>query len=386
MDDKNQRMLLSGNHAVAWGARLCRPQVCPVYPITPQTPILEKITEFVTAGEMQSEIITPESEHSAMAASIAAAMTGARVFTATSSQGLLLMHELLHWAAGVRSSIVMFNVNRTVASPWGFWPDQTDSMAQRDTGWIQIYTESGQESLDAVIQAFKLAEQVKLPCMINHDAFYVSHAVEAVEVPNQQSVDDFLPAVNIENRLDPEIGQSVGSNAMQSTYRRARQDLGDAMDDVLHAKIEISHEWEKISGRDQHGGIVERYRCEDADLVFVTLGSMCGTVREAIDVMRDQGRSVGLLKVKLFRPFPITMVREALHGVPDVLVLDRNFSPGLGGVLHQELRSALYGMENAPNIYGYLAGAGGVNVSPEKIIEYADTIEDAVPSSESIWI
>jgi pyruvate/2-oxoacid:ferredoxin oxidoreductase alpha subunit len=378
-------MLLSGNHAVAWGAMLCRPQVCPVYPITPQTPILEKITEFVTDGEMQAEIITPESEHSAIAASIAASMTGARVFTATSSQGLLLMHELLHWAAGVRSNIVMFNVNRTIASPWGFWPDQTDSMAQRDTGWVQIYTESAQESLDTVIQAFKLAESINLPTMINHDAFYVSHAVEAVEVPSQELVDEFLPPLVRENRLDPEIGQSVGSNAMQETYRRARMDLGDAMDDVLHAKIEISHEWEKLSGRDQHGGLVERYRCEDAQVVIVTLGSMCGTVREAIDVLRDQGRAVGFLKVKLLRPFPINIIRESLFGVPDVLVLDRNFSPGLGGVLHQEIRSALYGMDKTPNVYGYLAGVGGVNVSPEKIIEYVDSIDDAVPSSESIW-
>lgn len=385
MNNQHQRMLLSGNHAVAWGAKLCRPQVCPVYPITPQTPILEKITEFVTAGEMLTEIITPESEHSAIAASIAASMTGSRVFTATSSQGLLLMHELLHWAAGVRANIVMFNVNRTVASPWGFWPDQTDSMAQRDTGWVQIYTESAQESLDMVIQAYKLAESVNLPVMINHDAFYVSHAVESVEVPDQQFVDDFLPALVREDRLDPEIGQSVGSNAVQETYRRARMDLGDAMDAVLQVKIEIANEWEKLSGRDQHGGLVEGYRCEAADLVIVTLGSMCGNVREAVDVMRDQGRAVGLLKVKLLRPFPINIIRESLSGIANVLVLDRNFSPGLGGVLHQELRSALYGVDKPPKVYGYLAGVGGVNVSPEKIVEYANSIDNAVPSSASIW-
>ncbi len=386
MSSHSQRMLLSGNHAVAWGVKLSRPQVCPVYPITPQTPILEKITEFVTAGELNAELITPESEHSAIAASITASLTGTRVFTATSSQGLLLMHELLHYGAGARSSIVMFNVNRTVASPWGFWPDQSDSMAQRDTGWIQIYTESPQESLDTVIQAFKLAESVNLPTMINHDAFYVSHAVESVEVPSQQSVDEFLPPVNMENRLDPLIGQSVGSNAIQETYRRSRKDMGDAMDAVLHAKIEISNEWEKICGREQHGGITEHYRCEDAEIVIVTLGSMCGTVREAVDIMRDQGQAVGLLKLKLFRPFPITVIREALYKVPDVLVLDRNFSPGLGGVLHQEIRSALYGTDHAPRVYGYLAGAGGVNVSPEKIMEYVKGIDEAVPSPESIWI
>ncbi len=386
MKENSQRMLLTGNHAVAWGVKLSRPQVCPVYPITPQTPILEKLTEFITSGELNAEQITPESEHSAIAASITASLTGARVFTATSSQGLLLMHELLHYGAGVRSSIVMFNVNRTVASPWGFWPDQTDSMSQRDTGWVQIYTESGQESLDSVIQAFKIAERISLPTMVNHDAFYVSHAVEEVDVPSQQTVDDFLPPVNIKNRLDPAIGQSVGSNAEQETYRRARQDLGDAMDDALLAKKEVADEWEKISGREQHGGIIECYRCEDAELVFVTLGSMCGTVREAVDVLRDQGRAVGLLKVKLFRPFPIDIIREALNGIPDVIVLDRNFSPGLGGVLHQEVRSALYGVEQQPRLFGYLAGVGGVNVSPERILEYADSISKSTPSAKSIWV
>lgn len=385
MSGDTQRMLLSGNHAVAWGVRLARPQVCPVYPITPQTPILEKITEFVTAGELDAEIITPESEHSAIAAGIAASLTGARVFTATSSQGLLLMHELLHWAAGVRASIVMVNVNRTVASPWGFWPDQTDSMAQRDTGWVQIYTESAQESLDTVIQAFRLAELVNLPVMVNHDAFYVSHAVEAVEVPGQADVDAFLPRLEREQRLDPALGLSVGSNAIQPTYRQARQDLGEAMDRVLALRGEIGRAWEALSGRPQHDGMLELYRCDNADCIIVTLGSMCGTVREAVDFLRDQGRTVGLLKVKLLRPFPIDCIREALSAVANVLILDRNFSPGLGGVLHQEVRSALYGLDSPPRVYGYLAGTGGVNVSPERIIEYVDGIDGAVPSPESLW-
>ncbi len=169
-------MLLTGNHAAAWAARLARPQVVPVYPITPQTPILELLTEFHARGEFNAEILTPESEHSVLSACIPASLAGARVFTATASQGLLLMHEVLHYAAGARSAIVMVNVNRTVASPWAFWPDQTDSLAQRDTGWIQYYTETAQESLDTVIQAFRVAEQVQLPVLVNHDAFYVSHA------------------------------------------------------------------------------------------------------------------------------------------------------------------------------------------------------------------
>src|SRR5574337_116379 len=175
--------LLTGNHAVAWGARLARPKVCPVYPITPQTPVLELLTECQAQGEFDAEILTVESEHSVMSACIPASLAGARVFTATASQGLLLMHELLHYASGARAPIVMVNVNRTVASPWAFWPDETDSLSQRDTGWIQFYTESAQESLDTVIQAFRVAEQVFLPVMVNHDAFYVSHALEPVSVP-----------------------------------------------------------------------------------------------------------------------------------------------------------------------------------------------------------
>src|SRR3990170_9064970 len=181
-----KRMLLTGNYAVAWGARLARPKVVPVYPITPQTPVLELLTEFQAAGEFDAEIITPESEHSVMAACIPASLAGVRVFTATASQGLLLMHELLHYASGARAPIVMANVNRTVASPWAFWPDQTHSLSQRDTGWIQYYVETAQEALDTVIQAFRVAEAVGLPAMVNLDAFYVSHALEPVLVPSQE--------------------------------------------------------------------------------------------------------------------------------------------------------------------------------------------------------
>jgi len=378
-------MLLSGNHAVSWAARLSRPQVCPVYPITPQTPILEKIIDFVSEGEMTTEIITPESEHSCMAACITASHTGARVFTATSSQGLLLMHELLHNGAGNRSSIVMFNVNRTVAAPWGFWPDQTDSLSQRDTGWIQFYSESAQESLDTVIQAFRLAEQVNLPTMINHDAFYISHALESVLVPTQEVVDEFLPPINLQYRLDPELGQSAGSNADQETWRRSRTDMDEAMNRTLGLFPEIAAEWAKISGRPQYN-MIDEYQCENADIVFVTLGSMCGTVREAVDVMRDQGKKVGLLKVKSFRPFPVEAIRSALNGVVNVVVLDRNFSPGLGGILHHEVRSALYGVESPPALHGYLAGVGGVSVSPQQILEYAENLSRKFPSFNSEWV
>ena len=383
MSDTQTAMLLTGNHAVAWAARLARPQVVPVYPITPQTPILELITDFHAEGNFDAEILTPESEHSVLAACIPASLAGARVFTATASLGLLLMHELLHYASGARAPIVMVNVNRTVASPWAFWPDQTDSLAQRDTGWIQFYTESAQESLDTVLHAFRLAEQVTLPVMVNHDAFYVSHALEPVQVPAQAVVDGYLPPYAPVNRLDTAIGSSWGNVVSQDMFFRHREAVEDAMAQALVAAQEVDREWGALTGRSH--GLVERYRCDGARGVIVTMGSMCGTAREAVDAMRDAGEAVGLLKIRLFRPLPVQALRVALDGVPDVIVLDRNHSPGLGGIVHQELRGALYGLPAAPRIHGFLAGVGGVNVSPDAIATIVRGALSGAPRVESTW-
>jgi len=379
-----QTMLLTGNHAVAWGARLARPQVVPGYPITPQTPILEKLTEFHAAGELQAEILTPESEHSVMASCIAASLTGVRVFTATASQGLLLMHELLHYASGARAPIVMANVNRTVASPWAFWPDQTDSLAQRDTGWIQFYSESAQESLDTVIQLFRIAESVLVPAMVNHDAFYVSHALEPVNVPAQALVDAYLPAYAPLHRIDPAHPESWGNVVTQEMYNRHRRSLGEAMARVPELALEADREWGRLTGRSW--GIVERYRCDGARKAIVTLGSMCGTARDAVDALRDAGEAVGLVKVRMYRPFPAEALRVALGGMTDVLVLDRNFSPGHGGILHHELRAAMYGMNGAPRIHGLLSGVGGTNVSPERIVELVSQAVIGKAREESVWV
>lgn len=376
-------MLLNGNHAVSWAARLARPHVVPVYPITPQTPILELITEFQSRGEMTAEILTPESEHSVLAASIAASLAGARVFTATASQGLLLMHEVLHYASGARAPIVMANVNRTVASPWAFWPDQTDSLAQRDTGWIQYYSESPQESLDSILQAFRVAEQVRLPAMVSHDAFYVSHSLEPVEVPAQASVDAWLPPYAPKQRLDPQTGSSWGNVVTQEMYCRHRQDLQQAMDAALAAAQDADREWAELTGRSW--GVIERYRCEGASTVIVALGSMCGTAREAVDSMRAGGHAVGLVKLRLFRPFPLQALRIALAGVRDVVVLDRDHSPGLGGIVHQEVRSALYGVDAPPRVHGVLAGVGGVNVPPRRIAQLMRKVVARAPQPNSIW-
>jgi pyruvate/2-oxoacid:ferredoxin oxidoreductase alpha subunit len=377
-------MLLTGNHAAAWAARLARPQVVPVYPITPQTPILELLTEFHARGEFRAEILTPESEHSVLSACIPASLAGARVFTATASQGVLLMHEVLHYASGARAPIVMANVNRTVASPWAFWPDQTDSLAQRDTGWIQFYVESAQETLDTVLHAFRLAEQVQLPAMVCLDAFYVSHALEPVQVPAQETVDAYLPPYAPEHRLDTALGSSWGNVVSQDMYYRHRQAIDGAMARALPLAQAADREWAELTGRSW--GIVERYRCDGARAVIVTMGSMCGTARETVDAMRAAGEAVGLVKLRLFRPFPTQALRVALAGVPDIVVLDRNHSPGLGGILHQELRATLYGLDAPPRIHGLLAGVGGVNVSPEAMAAMVRSAIGSAPRVESNWV
>ncbi|MBI5718861.1 MAG: pyruvate ferredoxin oxidoreductase [Burkholderiales bacterium] len=378
------RVLLTGNHAVAWAARLARPKVVPVYPITPQTPVLELLTEFQARGEFDAEILTVESEHSVMSACIPASLAGVRVFTATASQGLLLMHELLHYAAGARAPIVMANINRTVASPWAFWPDQTDSLAQRDTGWIQFYVESAQEALDTVLQAFRVGEAARAPVLVNLDAFYVSHALEPVCVPLAAEVDAWLPAFDPPQRLDPAAPSSWGNVVTQDMYCRHRQALEAAMAEVPALAAAADREWGERFGRSW--GVVERYRCDGAATVVVALGSMAGTAREAVDALREAGRAVGLVKLRLFRPLPVAALRAALAEVRDVVVLDRNHSPGAGGVLHQELRAALYGMPRPPRVHGLLAGVGGVNVSPERIAACVDGAAQADERPESQWL
>ena len=380
---ESPRMLLSGNHAVSYAVKVAKPNVIPVYPITPQTPILEKITDFLASGEMTAEVMTMESEHSAMAAAITASLTGVRVFTATASQGLLLMHEMLHYAAGARAPIVMANVNRTLGSPWGFWPDQTDSLAQRDVGWIQYYCENGQESHDTILQAFRVAEQVLLPVMVVHEAFYVSHAMEAICVISQDQVDRYLPPFDPPHRLDPQIGESWGNTVSQAMFQNHRRDMGEAMDRTVEVAKQADRELRELIGRGY--GVIEKYRYEGAEFVIATMGSMTGTARDTVDELRGEGHPVGLLKVKLFRPLPLEDIREALKGVPKVLVLDRNFAPGTGGFLFQEIRTALYGMEGAPEVHGYLAGVGGTSVPPAAIHDMVQCAMAEKPSARSVW-
>ena len=367
---RHMRMLLTGDHAVAYAALRARPHLIPVYPITPQTPVLEKLAELKDRGELTADLMTVESEHSAMAACIAASLAGTRVFTATASQGLALMHEMLHYAAGARAPVVMVNVNRTLGSPWGFWADQTDSLSQRDTGWLQFYCESAQEVLDTVLQAYRVAEAVLLPAMVVIEAMYISHTLEPVEVPDPELVAAFLPPYAPSLRLDVNQPRGCGGTVSPAQWRATRLSMQAAMALALERVDEAGRLYGELTGRGYSR--LEAYRAEDAELLLVAAGGIAGTCREAIDRLRAEGIPVGLVRLRLFRPFPAEDVVRALGAAEKVAVIDRNCSVGSGGIFCQEVRAALGAQSGSrPPVFSFIAGLGGVNVSPERVIQIA---------------
>ncbi len=385
------KKVMMGNHAVSWGVRLARAEVIAAYPITPQTQVVEELSEMCANGTLKARFIKVESEHSAMAACIGASSTGARTFTATSAQGLALMHEVLHWAAGARLPIVMADINRAMAPGWTVWTDQNDSLSQRDTGWLQIYCESNQEVLDSTVQAFKVAEIVDLPVMIVLDAFYLSHTYEPVDVPDAAAVDTFLPKWVARYKLDINEPRSFGALAPPPVYMEMRMRQQEAMEQALKVLDDVDEEWGKLFGR--RYGLVESYRTEGAELVLVVSGTIVSTARYVVDQLREKGEKVGLVKARVFRPFPTEAMRKALAGVPQVAVLDRNISPGHCGIFAEEIRAALYDLEPArrPAIHGYIIGLGGRDVKPENIVDCIDRTREAArsgkpPAREDVWV
>jgi len=359
------RLVISGNSAQSYAARLARVQVISAYPITPQTSIVEKLADFVASGDFPAQYVKVESEHSALQVCVSASALGARTYTATSSQGLLLMHELLHWASGLRAPIVMGVVNRAVAPPWNIGADHTDTIAQRDTGWIQFYAESNQEVLDTVLQAYRLAEDlaVRLPVMVSEDAFYLSHTVEPVDVPEPGQVDAFLPAREARDVLVPGVASRVGSFTGPDHYVEFRREVARGMDAVRPTLEVVEEEFLQRMGR-SHGGALPTYRTEDADVVLVTMGTMTTTARKVVDELRAEGQKVGLAKIRLFRPFPDTDLRALARTVSRLGVVDRSYTFGGLGAAATEVRSALYGTPNAPRVTSFLAGVGGRDVTP----------------------
>lgn len=382
------RKVLTGNQAVAYGAMLSDVQVVAAYPITPQTTIIEELADMQSDGRASLDYIRVESEHSAMAACIGASMGGVRTFTATCGQGLFLMHEMLHYASGARVPIVLANVNRAAAAPWSIWSDQTDSISQRDTGWIQLYCEGNQEVLDTTIIAFKVAESIHLPVMVVLDAFFLSHTSEPVDVPDIEEVRKFLPAYDPgEILLDPDNPRSFGGITMNTAYMEFRWQVQRDMEKAKGIITAAQKEFEDAFGRSYKQ--VEGYKTEDADIVIVMSGTVASTGRDAIDTLRAKGEKIGMIKMKTLRPFPREEVIAAMKGKKKVAIIDRNFSPGSTGVWAEEIRNALYELpENErPLIYGYVAGLGGRDISTKTIEQvYHDTKESKKPDDVDIWI
>jgi pyruvate/2-oxoacid:ferredoxin oxidoreductase alpha subunit len=317
-----------------------------------------------------------------MAALVGASMVGARCFTATSAQGLALMHEMLHWAAGARLPIVMANINRAMGAPWSVWTDQNDSLSQRDTGWMQIYCESNQEVLDTVLQAYKTAERVALPAMLVLDAFVLSHTAEPVEIPSQEAVDAFLPPYEPDIRLGTHDPQSFLGLATPDTYMEFRYGIQRSMEHALEEFQRVDDEFYEAFGR--RYGLIEEYRTEGAEVLLVTSSTITSTAREVIDELRDSGRCVGLLKIRLFRPFPAELLRSLVANAKKLAVIDRNIGFGVGGIFAQEIRAALHNHIQIP-VFGFVAGLGGRDVRPSlirEVIEYVDTHDEP---EDLIW-
>jgi len=378
---KQEMMALAGDQAVAYAVKQSDVDVVAAYPITPQTIIVEKFSEYVANGEVETEFVCVESEHSAMAASIAASATGARAFTATASAGLALMHEMLFVASGCRVPVVMAIANRALSAPLNIHGDHSDSMAQRDSGWIQLYAENAQEVYDLIIQSFRIAENsgVLLPVMVGLDGFTISHTLENVETLPDQTVKDFVGVRKFPNvlthrgktapfRLDPSNPMTMGPIALQNYYFEFKRQQEEAMKNAVEVIQEINSEYAKISGRSYGNGLVEEYCIEDAEVAAICLGSTAGTMKTVVDECRQEGIKAGLLRLRTFRPLPVEAIRSALANVKAVAVMDKCTSfGGNGGPVFHEIRHLLYDAANRPYVVNYIYGLGGRDTSPTEL-------------------
>lgn len=378
------KKLITGNEAAAIAAKLARPQVIAAYPITPQTSIGEKLAQYTADGSLDARYIKVESETSAFAACIGGSLSGARVFTATSSQGLALMHELLHWASGARLPIILVNVNRSMASPWSLGVDHNDTLSQRDTGCLQIYCETAQEVLDTILISYKLAESVILPIFICMDGFLLSHYSEAVEIPDQDEVDSFLPPRKAQYFMDTNSPATFGGGVSSEALYQFRQRIQADMDMVLAEHDKICGQFEKQFGR-QYSAI-ETIKPEKKELAIITNSTMAGTVKTFIKEKGHQ-KGVGLVKIRFFRPFPKEELKEALKGFKKAVIIDRNLSPGSGGIFSQEIKACLYGSENQIPIVSVIGGLGGVDVTVDHLDRLVcEVIDQKETQSETIWM
>ncbi|MDI6847063.1 MAG: transketolase C-terminal domain-containing protein [Candidatus Bathyarchaeia archaeon] len=386
-----QTVIDTANHIAAYAAKAARAQVVAAYPITPQTSIVERIAELVESGEMDAEYIRVESEHSAMSACIGAAAGGVRTFTATSSHGLVLMHEALHWASGSRLPITMSVVNRALGPGWNIWADFTDSMSQRDTGWIQFYCADNQEVFDTIIQAYKLCEneRVLLPAMVCLEAFTLSHTYMPVKIPDQEKIDEFLPPYKPKWFLDVNNPFSHANLVSPEWYMEFRYMMQEAMENAKQLIPEIGKECGKCFGF-EHGGLIDKYKCEDADLILLTMGTIGREAKIAVDNLRKEGFKVGTARVRVFRPFPKEEIRKLAENTQMFAIIDRGISFGMEGFLAEEIKASLYNHEDRPLIAGFVAGLGGRDVTFKTIEKIArkssEWMQAGKVEKETLWV
>jgi len=359
--------VISGAHAVSYGVRSSRAEVITAYPITPQTSIVELLSEFCADGSLAAKYLKVESEHSAMASLIGSSAAGARGFTATSSHGLALMHEMLHWASGARLPIVMANVNRAMGTPWSIWVDHNDSLSQRDTGWIQYYVSSNQEVLDTILIAFKLGEAVRLPVMVNLDGFYLSHTVEPVELLDQQKADQFLPKWETKWKLDLENPMSIGNLTTPEHYYELRYMIQEAMEEAKTKSEEFQEEFAQLFGRRYHN--LESYETDDAETVLITYATHAQTTQQAVKEM----------------PFPAEQIVAMMKPGVKYIVLDRNVGFGVGGLFAQEIKAALYNRNEKMTIFDVLIGIGGRDITPQVIKDVVEEYENCATVEKNYY-
>lgn len=373
--------LLTGSEAAAYGAKLARIEVLAYYPITPAFPAMERISKFIDEGELNTRFVRVESDHSALAAALGASLAGSRTFTVTNSQGLLYMTEVVYHTAGLRQPVVMAVANRALSAPHSRFPEQGDAISQGASGWISLFCENNQEVLDTILQAFKIAETVRLPVMVNYEGYIQSHTLEEVDVPNQEKLDQFLP-LNRVRTLDVENPQAVNTVASPEFYMDYKFRQNEAMEQALPIINNVASDYAGEFGRDW-SGLIEAYRMDDAEHAIVAMGSMVSDARIAVDELRNEGKKVGLVKVRAWRPFPAEALRETLKNVQLITACDKNIVYGLGGALGSEIKSALYGQN--VRINSYVLGLGGRDVTTEEIkqvLELSEKTEKQATASE----
>ena len=354
---------LEGSQAIAQAVALCRPQVVSAYPITPQTHIVENLSRLVADGKLECELVSVESEFSAASVALGAVAAGSRAYTASSSQGILLMSEVLYNIAGLRVPLVLTCANRAVSAPLSIWNDQQDSMAVRDAGWIQLYCADNQAAVDVTIQAYRIAEQCELPVMVCVDGFTLTHTLEVLDIPDQTQVDSYLPAFSFNRSLDPGRPISVGTLVSPEYFTEVRFDHHRALNNAAEVILQAQRDWQAISGRDS-GGLLNIETGQTATTGILSIGSITGTLQASMQQYPDAAPA-RLIELRAFRPFPAQALREACEGLESLIVLERALSPGAGGIIGSEVRAALTAMQNPPGVFNFAVGLGGRDVPLE---------------------